>query len=187
MSASRRNSSREQSTKIAFCGLLVALCVVLMLSGGLIPIATYCAPMAAGILLLPVLMEYGKKTAWTAYAAVALITLMLGIDKEAAFFFLFLGYYPIVKWALDRIHQKPLRILAKLAVWNLSVVLMYAVMGFLLHMDAVVAEFSEMGAVMLVGFVLLFDLCMVLYDRLMMPLIYLYANRLRPKLRFLRN
>ncbi len=187
MSASRRNSSREQSAKIAFCGLLVALCVVLMLSGGLIPIATYCAPMAAGILLLPVLLEYGKKTAWTAYAAVALITLMLGIDKEAAFFFLFLGYYPIVKWELDRIRRKPLRMLVKLAVWNGSVVLMYVIMGFLLHMDAVVAEFGSMGAVMLIGFVLLFDLCMVLYDRLMMPLIYLYANRLRPKLSFLKK
>ena len=57
MGAGQRNSSREQSTKIAFCGLLVALCVVLMLSGGLIPIATYCAPMAAGILLLPVLLD----------------------------------------------------------------------------------------------------------------------------------
>ena len=187
MSTGRINSSRQQSMKIAFCGLLVALCVVLMLSGGLIPIATYCAPMAAGILLLPVLLEYGKKTAWTAYAAVALITLMLGIDKEAAFFFLFLGYYPIVKWQLDRIRKAPLRVLAKLGVWNISVVLMYAVMAFLLHMDAVVAEFAEMGAVMLVGFALLFDFCMVLYDRLMMPLVFLYANRVRPKLRFLRS
>ena len=187
MSSSRRNSSREQSAKIAFCGLLVALCVVLMLSGGLIPIATYCAPMAAGILLLPVLLEYGNKAAWTAYAAVSLITLMLGIDKEAAFFFLFLGYYPIVKWQLDRIHRKPLRILVKLAIWNASIVLMYVLMGALLHMDAVVAEFSEMGTALLVGFALLFDLCMALYDRLMMPLVYLYANRLRPRLSFLKK
>ena len=47
-----RTSSREQSTKIAFCGLIVGVAVVLMLAGGIIPIATYCTPMLAGILLL---------------------------------------------------------------------------------------------------------------------------------------
>ena len=96
--ANNRSRSRRQSSKIAFCGLMVALSVALMLTGGLIPIATYCAPMASAILLRPILLEFGKKAAWTAYAAVSLITLMLGIDKEAAFFYLFLGYYPILKW-----------------------------------------------------------------------------------------
>ena len=89
--SSNRSRSRKESSKIAFCGLMVALSVVLMLTGGLIPIATYCAPMAAGLLLLPILLEYGKKASWTAYAAVSLISLLLGADKEAAFFYLFLG------------------------------------------------------------------------------------------------
>lgn len=87
--STNRSRSRKESGKIAFCGLMVALSVVLMLSGGLIPIATYCAPMAGGLLLLPILLEYGKKPAWTAYAATSLITLLLGADKEAAFFYLF--------------------------------------------------------------------------------------------------
>ena len=71
---------------MAFCGLLTALSVTLMLAGGMVPIATYCVPMAAGLLLLPILIEFGKKTAWTTFAAVALIALLLGIDKEASFF-----------------------------------------------------------------------------------------------------
>ena len=39
--ANNRSRSRRQSSKIAFCGLMVALSVALMLTGGLIPIATY--------------------------------------------------------------------------------------------------------------------------------------------------
>ena len=185
--AGNRRSSRQRSGMMAFCGMMVALATVMMFTGGLIPVLTYCAPMIAGVILLPVLLEYGKKAAWTAYAAVALITLFVGIDKEAAFFFLFLGYYPIVKWDIDRIRRKPLRVLLKLLVFNVSIAAMYAILGFLLHMDAMMAEFSQMGAVLLAVFVVLMNVCMFLYDRVLTPLVLLYAKRLRPKLRFLRS
>ena len=187
MAQTRRGESRRQSAKMAFCGLMVGLSAALMLAGGIIPIATYCAPMAAGLLLLPVMLEYGKKTAWTAFAAAALLSLMLDADKEAAFFYLFLGYYPIVKWALDRIKRKPLSVFAKLSLFTLATVLMYAMMGFLLGMDAVIAEFREMGAAMLALFVVIFNVCMLLYDCLIAPMAVLYVRRLKPRLSFLRR
>lgn len=183
--SSKRLSSRQQSRKIAFCGLMVALSVTLMLCGGLIPIATYCVPMACGALLLPVMIEYGKRSAWSTYAAVSLLSVLLGIDKEAAFFYMFLGYYPILKWSIDRIKRKPLRLLAKLLIFNGSVLLMYAVLGFILNMDALVAEFSQMGMILLVLFILMLNVCLLLYDRLLLPLLYLYVHKLQPKLRFI--
>jgi len=184
---SNRNQSRYQSRKVAFCGLTIALSVTLMLSGGLIPIATYCAPMFAGVLLLPVLLEYGKKTAWTAFAAAALITLLMDADKEAAFFYLFLGYYPLLKWEIERIRRPRLRFLVKLIVFNASIVLMYLILGFVLNMDALLNEFSQMGAILLTVFIIVFDICMLLYDRLLLPLIYLYVNRIQPRLKFIRR
>ena len=90
MMSGKREQSRKQSVKIAYCGMMVALSLVLMLMGGIIPIATYCVPMMSSILLLPVLVEFGRKTAWMAFSAVALIALLLGVDKEAAFFYLFI-------------------------------------------------------------------------------------------------
>lgn len=185
MAGQNRSGSRKQSSKIAFCGMMVALSVALMLMGGLIPIATYCAPMLSGVLLLPIMLEYGRKTAWTAYIATALIVLTLGVDKEAAFFYIFLGYYPIIKWNIDQLKKKPVRLALKLAVFNAAILLMYAVLGFVLHMDAVVEEFTEMGAWMLVLFMLLMNFCMLLYDRLLVPLTVIYVNKLRPRLRFL--
>lgn len=186
MPVSNRNQSRIQSKKMAFCGMLVALSIVTMLLGGLIPIATYCVPMFCGVLLLPILIEYGKVTAWTAFAAVALIALLLGIDKEAAFFYLFLGHYPLLKLEIDRIKNKPIRVGAKLVFFNLATFLMYAILGFILHMDAVVEEFKLMGPWLLVGFVLLFDFCFFLYDRLLYPLSFLYIQRIHPKLKFIK-
>ena len=185
--ANNRGTSRQKSSMIAFCGMMVALATVMMFTGGLIPVLTYCAPMIAGVILLPVLLECGKKAAWTAYAAVALITLFVGIDKEAAFFFLFLGYYPVVKWDIDRLRHKPLRVLIKLLVFNVSVALMYVLLGLLLNMNALIEEFTQMGAVLLAAFVVILNACMLLYDRLLAPMVYLYVNKIAPKLRFLRR
>lgn len=184
---SNRSRGRKQSAMMAFCGLSAALSVVLMFSGGLIPVATYCVPMVCGILLLPILIEYGKKMAWTTFAAVALITLLIGIDKEAAFFYLFLGYYPILKWEIERIKNKPARFAVKLAVFNISIALMYMILGILLNMDALIEEFTQMGWMLLAAFIVLLNVCMLLYDRLLVPMVFLYANRIRPKLRFLRG
>ena len=54
-------------------------------------------------------------------------------------------------------------------------------------MDAMVEEFSQMGAALLAVFIVLMNVCMFMYDRLLTPLVVLYVNRLRPKLRFLRS
>lgn len=183
--SSKRLGSRQQSSKIAFCGLIVALSVTLMLCGGMIPIATYCVPMACGVLLLPIMLEYGKNSAWIAYGAVSLLVILLGIDKEAAFFYVFLGYYPILKWSIDRIKKKSLRFMAKLFVFNSAVLLMYAVLGFILNMEVLISEFTQMGAFLLFLFVLMLNACLLLYDRLLLPLIYLYVYKLQPRLKFI--
>lgn len=185
--ANNRARSRHQSSMIAFCGLMVALSVTLMLSGGLIPVATYCIPMFAGVLLLPILLEYGKKTAWIAFIATALITLLMDTDKEAAFFYLFFGYYPLIKWEIERIKRKRLRLPCKLLAFNGSIVVMYVILGFLLNMQALVEEFSQMGTVLLIAFLAVFNLCMLLYDRLLFPLVLIYANRIQPKFKFLKR
>ena len=71
---------KSKSWAMAYCGMAAALCVALMLLGTIIPIAMFIAPAVASFLIATVCMECGITMAWTAYAAVALITLMLGID-----------------------------------------------------------------------------------------------------------
>ena len=184
MAQNNRRNSRKASTQMAFCGLMTALSVTLMLAGGLIPIATYCVPMAAGILLLPVLLEFGEESAWMSFAVTSLLCLIMGIDKEASFFYIFIGYYPIIKWRIDRFAKNGvLRCLAKLAVFSISIILMYLIMCFLLNMQAIASEFEEMGALLSVVLLIFFNICMLLYDRLLLPLVILYAQRLRPRLK----
>ena len=178
-----RKKARRQSAMIAYCGMTVALSVVLLLLSGVIPIATYAAPLLTGLLLLPVLLEFGFKAAWTTFFATALLSLFLDFDKEAAFFYLFIGYYPIVKWRLDRLQPRIVMWCIKLAVFAIALGLTYGFLALFLPAAAIWQEFREMGTVMMIGFIMLFLFCLMLYDRLLMPLAILYVQRLQPKLK----
>ena len=185
MANGQRKSARQQSMMIAFCGMAAGLSIVIMLLGGLIPAATYAVPMLCGLLLLPLLLEFGEGPAWATFAATAALALLLGFDKEAAFFYLFIGYYPIVKWKLERIPGKWKRFLIKLLLFAAAIAAMYALLWLLFPLSAMMEEFREMGILMTVLFVIAYVFCMMLYDHLLPRMVMIYANRIRPKLAFL--
>ena len=172
----------KKSRRMALCGMMAALAVVVMLLGGVIPLATFCCPMFASLALLPILAESGRKWTVMTYAAVAALSLMLCPDKEAALLFAFLGYYPAIKPALDRIGKKPLRIAAKLGVFNLAAGSMLLLIAFVLNMQAIVAEYAAMGVIGGAAFAVLANVTMLMYDRMLLIMYVIYIRKLRPTL-----
>ena len=75
---------KTESQKIALCGVLGALSVVLLLLGSALQIGTYAAPMLAAFLLIPVLDEYGPKYALLLYATVSILSVLLVPELELA-------------------------------------------------------------------------------------------------------
>ena len=184
----KRTRSRRMSMLIAFCGMSASLSVTLMLAGGLIPVATYITPLLAAALLLPIRIEFSWKAALATWAAAALLSLILGLDKEAAFFYLFIGWWPLAKWPIDlHIRAKAVRFLLKTVIFVASIGAMYAMLIFVLHLDAVAGEFGEMGVWMTISFFVMAVVALHLYDFLLMPLSILYVRRIQPRLRFLRS
>ena len=179
---SQRQSAHRQSLQIALCGVMTALSVVLLLTGGVIPIATYAAPMLAGLLLLPVRLSCGRKHAWLTWLATALIVLVIGFDREAAFFYLFTGWYPVAKWDIDRKIPRRWQLPAKAAIFAAAIAVMYALLLLVFPLPALNAEFSEMGTVMIAAVFVVMLLCLLLYDRLIGPVTLLYVHRIEPKL-----
>ena len=172
----------KKTKRMALCGMMVALASVIMMMGGMIPLATFCCPVLASLALVPVLMEGGKKWALMAYAATAALALMLSPDKESALLFAFMGYYPAAKPALDRIRSKLLRSLAKLGVFNVSVGAMMLTIAFVLRMDAIMAEYAAMGMIGIIVFVILANITMLLYDRMLLIFAVVYVKKFRPTL-----
>ena len=144
---------RQKSRDMALCGCMCALAVAIMAMGTLVPAATYCCPVLASMTLLPPLLLCGRRMGWVCFASAAILSLLLAPDKEAAAIFLALGYYPIIKPALDR-KPRPVRIAGKLLLFNGAIAAVYAALLFLLRMDALREEFSSMGAALLLGLLL---------------------------------
>ena len=157
----RRNTP---ASRMALGGVLAALAVVIMSLGGLIPIATYVSPMLCAILLQAVLRTCGVRIAWAWYGAVALLSLLLAPDKEAAVVFTFLGYYPIVKPKLDRRKGKWLW---KALLFNCASLAAYWLMLQVLGLEELTAEFAEMGTLMCLVLLLLGNVTFFLLDRLL--------------------
>ena len=99
--------------------------------------------------------------------------MLLCPDKEAAFVFLFLGYYPIVKPRLDRTR---LPLLWKLLLFNISIGVLYWLLLHVMGMSALQEEFAEMGTVMAVVLLLLGNITFFMLD-------YVLKMKLRRKKR----
>lgn len=155
---------RNHSKNMAMGGVFAALAVVIMNLGGLIPVATYTTPVLCMLLLKFVLLTCGNKIAWTWYAAVSLLSLLMAPDKEAAAVFLFLGYYPIIKPRLERMKGKWL---LKLAIFNSSMVLLYSILIRIMGIAEVTGESEELAGAMLAVLLVLGNVTFIALDRLL--------------------
>jgi len=158
------SNKRTPAANIALGGILAALAVVIMSMGTLIPVATYVCPMIAALILELVRKFCGSRIAWGWYGAVAVLSLLLAPDKEAAAVFLALGYYPIIKPKLDRKRGKWLW---KGLLFNSVILLTYWLLMHLFGFDQLTAEFGEMGMAMTAVLLLLGNVTFFLLDKLL--------------------
>ena len=129
-----------KSREIALCGMMNALAVVLLSLGGLVPAATYCAPLLAMAVLLPVQEEYGKKMALTAWVSVSLLALMLTPDRETALVYVFFGWYPVVRPRIAALPSRLVRLAVRLIIANAAILLLY---GAVLRLMGLTADLLE--------------------------------------------
>lgn len=160
----QREKMQTSVRAMALGGMMAALAVVIMCLGGLIPFATFACPLICMMILQLVAQICGNRLGWTWYVAVALLSLLMGPDKEAAALFLFLGYYPLVKPKIDRL---PLRWLWKGILFNAVIVLMYTVLIHLFGMAELASEFQEMGMILLVITLILGNVTFFMMDKIL--------------------
>ena len=176
------NTFRKNSRRIALCGMLAALSAVLLSAGGIVPLATFCCPILAMLCILPVLEEYGAKTALLFYAAVSLLALLLCPDKEIALLYTFLGWYPVLRPQLDRaVRNRLLNAALKLALFALCISAMYALAIFVLGMTYLAAEYGG-GLLLLAATVVLAAIVWLLFDKVLQRFTLLYRRKWRRKI-----
>lgn len=165
-----------KSKQIALCGLLCALAVTFLLLGGILGIGTFAGSILAMAVLLPILEEYGAKTAAAAYGAAAILALLLVPDRETALVFVAFGWYPLLRPRLDRVPSKPVRLLIKLAVCTGIIAVLY---GLVLRLMGLTADLLDASRWMNILLLVLANVTFQVMDRALERLTVLWRCKLR--------
>lgn len=149
---------------IAFGGMMAALALVIMNLVGLIPVATFVCPILYMVILELVRKLCGSRIGWAWYGTVAILSVLLAPDKEAAAIFVFLGYYPMLKPALDKLK---FGLALKLLLFNGVILLMYWLLIHLFGLADIAQEFRELGMLMTVITLLMGNLIFFMTDKIL--------------------
>lgn len=154
---------RKISSKaIALGGMLCGVAMVIMCLVGLIPVATYVCPMLCCLILQIVLCLCGEKISWAWYLAVSILSLLFAPDKEAAMIFVALGYYPVIKPKLEKVHFSWV---LKFIIFNVSICVAYAVLIFMMGVEEL--ALGDVGTVLFLILAFMGNLTFFLLDRLL--------------------
>ena len=143
---------------------MAALALVIMNMVGLIPIATYVCPSLCMVLLSVVLKLCGKRIGWAWYGAVAILSVLMAPDKEAAMIFAVIGYYPIIKPAFERTKMPNT---CKYLYFNVVILLVYWLMINLMGLTEIAKEFAEMGLLFTIVTLLMGNMVFQLLDKIL--------------------
>ena len=152
------------SRNMALGGVMAALAVVIMTLGGAIPLNTFLCPILCMMLLRFVLASCGRRTAWAWYGCVAILSLLMGPDKEAGAIFLVLGYYPILKPWLDKRRGG---LILKLGFFNIAILSMYALLIRVLGLEQIAQDYAGIGKVMTAIMLVMGNVVFWLLDRVL--------------------
>lgn len=130
--AASANTNREKavrtSAKMAFSGVICALCLLIMFISSLFAgLFTFLAPGIAGVIILLLYFEFDTETALTAYVATGLLSIIISPAKEPTLMFIaFFGYYPVLHMVLKKkFKSQIIRVALGLLVFNISIGLVY--------------------------------------------------------------
>lgn len=176
-----KNGVKNSTFRVAFCGIIAALGLVLMLLTSLVPVGTYAFPCFAGIFIAAVVIEYGWKWGLGVYAVVAVLSLFLAGDKEAVLYFIALfGYYPILKAVFEKhIKNKIILYILKFTVFNTAAIASFFAAAFLLSISP--EEYTLFGVYMPLAFLAFGNVFFLVYDFAVTVFVGQYVVRLRSK------
>ncbi|MEE1219103.1 MAG: hypothetical protein U0L20_04185 [Ruminococcus sp.] len=179
----KRKSTLINSTyRIAFCGVISALSLTLMMLTAVFPLGTYAIPCIAGVIITTIVIEYGYKWATAVYIAVALLSLFFAADKEAvSYFILIFGYYPILKGIIEKnIKTRLVQYIFKFFVFNLAAVIAFYIGIFLLGVPA--EEYTLFGFYIPLAFLAIGNIFFIIYDLFVTVFVIKYVRNLRKML-----
>lgn len=163
---------KEQSKRMAVCGITTALGVVLMFLGNILGLGMYLVPMIIGMFLTSIGSTWGKNFQVLLWLAIGLLSLLLVSAPEQNLMFLGLfGWYPILRPTLQKL-PKVLCIAVKFLIFNFVVIALEAFLIFVLAPEA-------LGTTLTILLLALGNITFFVYDLAIPRFEYLAAKYLK--------
>ncbi len=168
---------KKQASKIAFCGLIVALSMVFM-ALTFLPNFTYALPAIAGALLVIIVIVVDIGFAFISYFCVLVLSLLLVADKFSVLLYVcFFGYYPIIKALFEKAKGNILVWVYKFLSFNAAVLAVFLLGVFALNFkDNRLLEYAKSPIGL--GILLVANIVFILYDKAVDNVIGFYIKRL---------
>ena len=173
-------SGREDTRRLALCGVFCALSCGLVYLSGVSEIASLSVLAVAGLITAAAVVECGLGYAALSVAAAGILGLLIAPDKvNVGFYLLMFGTYPLCKSLTERMRSRPAEWVLKLLFCNLSFAAMLAGAALLTLDLGVLASMPRWvwPLVWLAG-----NGVFLLYDVALSRMIGFYLVRVRPKL-----
>lgn len=167
-------SRRGNSSKIAYPAILGALSLIFVYVAAIAPSGSWGIVAVAGLFPAAAVVSVGFRSGLLCWAGVSILSFLLIPDKLCALLYTALfGLYPLVKALIERLRNKPIQYVIKLAFFNASFTLVFLIMR-----AAVLDSFPERLATAWILY-LLGNIVFLVYDFGFSKLIALYIARIR--------
>ena len=175
--------SNKVSFKVALGGICSAVCLGAMFMSGFLPLLDYTIPAFAGFMMVIMVVETSIAWAMATYCSVSLLCIFVTPNYEASLLFiLFMGYYPILKYYLDRNVRKPIRIMIKFLVYNIAIVLFYLAFRYLFTTVDMIEGLERFGKYAPLVLWLLANMVLPVYDFALGEMTDVYTRWFRKKI-----
>lgn len=164
--------------RITLCGMMSALAVLVMLTS-YFPYLTYAIPAIAGLFIMVTVIETNVKWATLAFAASAVITVLVAEPEAKMLYVLFFGYYPILKAVFEKTKSRVVEYLLKFAVFNAAVVVAYSFVATFIGVDlSNMGDFGKYTSAILLAAA---NIAFPIYDLAVTKMAHFYIMRLHPQ------
>lgn len=167
-------NKKANTYNIVLGGLIAALSILLMLLTALFPMANIILPAIAGILLICTVFEMGEGWSFLIYAVTGILSfLILPSKSPAVYYVLFLGHYPILKSIIERLNNKTLQWIIKIAVFNVCSLSSLFIVKSLFGFPGGILKYG------LVPVIILLNAAFVVFDIALSGIVGIYGVRIR--------
>lgn len=155
---------------VAYSGIACALSLVFLTVASFFPFCKLAFVFSSSVICGLLISMYGNKTGIFHYVGVSVLALLLVPDKTIALLYaVVVGNYPVVKFKIDKIKNKILNFTIKMIIYNIYMLISYAILIKLLNVNFSV-QYSF--AVLWVGILFVF----YVYDYIYTPFVFKIYN-----------